>query len=92
MIIPGQTISYEKYRESLTHTPAPVLASQLPAVKIDFVGLAAYAKSRGVSVSDLTEEEKNQFIEGETVASLQEKVKKSIKNKSVKEWNQSSPI
>ena len=90
MIIHGQTISYDKYRESLTHTPAPVLASQLPAVKIDFVGLATYAKTKGVSVSELTEEEKNRFIEGETVSSLQEKVRKTIRSQSVKEWNRSS--
>ena len=58
----GQMLSSNKrYEESLKRMPAPVYASQLPKVKMNLAGLSRYARDKGVSVRDLSEEEKNQF-------------------------------
>ena len=40
---------------------SPVLFSQLPNVKMDLKGLSRYANNQGVTVAELTEEEKNKF-------------------------------
>lgn len=40
---------------------APIYASRLPKAKMDLAGLSRYARDKGVSVRDLSEEEKNQF-------------------------------
>ena len=87
MFISGQTINYEKYNSSLQNMPAPILASQIPNVKIDLPGLISYAHDKGVKVGDLTDEEKNRFLYGETVDSLQQIVQDSIKYNNVLEWN-----
>ena len=58
----GQMLSSNKrYEESLNRMSAPIFASQLPKVKMNLAGLSRYAKDKGVSVRDLTEEEKNRF-------------------------------
>lgn len=58
----GQMLnSNKRYEESLRRTPAPIYASQLPKVKMNLAGLSRYARDKGVSVRDLTEEEKKQF-------------------------------
>lgn len=58
----GQMLSSNKrYEESLNRMSAPIFASQLPKVKMNLAGLSRYAKDKGISVRDLTEEEKNQF-------------------------------
>ena len=58
----GQMLnSNKRYEESLNRMSAPVYASQLPKVKMNLAGLSRYARDKGVSVCDLTEEEKNQF-------------------------------
>ncbi len=58
----GQMLnSNKRYEESLKRMSAPVYASQLPKVKMNLAGLSRYARDKGVSVRDLTEEEKNQF-------------------------------
>ena len=51
----------QRYKESLSRMPAPVYASQLPKVNMNLAGLSRYARDKGVSVRDLTEEERNQF-------------------------------
>lgn len=58
----GQMLNYRRYKESLSHTPQPVLPGQLPDVKMDLAGLSRYAKQKGVSLYDLTEQEKRNFI------------------------------
>lgn len=68
MIMSGQTMSYStysirKYRESLLETPEPVPFDQLPNIKMDLAGLSRYARNKGVSVAELSEEEKNRFID-----------------------------
>ena len=58
----GQMLSSNKrYEESLNRMSTPIFASQLPKVKMNLAGLSRYAKDKGISVRDLTEEEKNQF-------------------------------
>ena len=89
MYTSGQTINYDKYIYALQNTPAPILCAQLPSVKIDMAGLIEYAHEKGVKVGDLSEEEKNRFIDGDIVQSLQGKLKLSIKYKSLAEWNSS---
>jgi len=79
-------MDYSKYMSELINTPAPILADQLPDTSIDFAGLMAYARSKGVKAGDLTDEEKNRFIK-DTVESLQKKVKMTIKYDNISEWN-----
>jgi hypothetical protein len=47
---------------SLKDMMGPVLPSQLPKIKMDLAGLSRYAKEKGISLSQLTEEEKRRFI------------------------------
>lgn len=54
----------KKYRESLATMPDPILLSQCPQIKLDLRGLMKYAKSKGKKVVELTDEEKNSFIQG----------------------------
>ena len=51
-----------RYRESLAHTPGPIMAKDIPNVRIDLRGLSAYARERGVQPIDLSEEEKKRFL------------------------------
>lgn len=51
----------EKYETSLQNTP--FFAEDIPSVKIDYKGLIAYAKKKGVNVCDLSDEEKQPFVE-----------------------------
>ena len=50
-------IYYEKYYEDIKNMPEPIQPSQLPQMKIDFKGMVAYAKERGVTLGDLPKEE-----------------------------------
>ena len=52
----------QRYNESLAQTPGPVLPKDLPRITVDYRGILAYAKQRGVEPADLTDEEKEQFI------------------------------
>ena len=51
-----------RYRESLANTPGPVMAKDIPDVRIDLRGLSAYARERGVQPVDLSEAEKKRFL------------------------------
>ena len=87
MYTSGQTINYEKYIEILNTMPAPILGSQLPKAQVDLAGLMDYARKKGVKAGSLSDEEKNLFIKGGTVASLQQELEDNIQYKSVAEWN-----
>ena len=50
------------YKKSITNTVRPIMPSELPNVKIDYAGLLSYAKSKGLKVVQLSENEKNKFI------------------------------
>lgn len=51
-----------KYKNSLKNTPKPILPSKLLKARIDLKGLMSYAKNKHISPSDLTEQEKKQFV------------------------------
>lgn len=59
MIMNGQKTKYEKYLESLELMKEPVV----PRAKLNMRGAILFAKEKGVSVEDLTQNEKNQFIQ-----------------------------
>ena len=88
MYTSGQKTNYDKYHRKLQQLSAPILEEQLPNVLIDYQAMLEYAREKGVRAADLTEEEKNRFISGETVKSLQEKVKDGSKYKNLEEWNE----
>ena len=50
------------YKNSLNTSVRPIMPSELPDVIIDYNGLRQYAREKGVSVVELTEEEKKRFI------------------------------
>lgn len=50
-----------RYKESLKHTPEPIMFSQIQE-KIDLRGIMQYAKKKGVAVHQLTEKEKKNFM------------------------------
>ena len=45
-------------------TIGPYSIKDIPVFKIDYRGITEYARSRGVSVVSLSDEEKNRFISG----------------------------
>lgn len=53
---------YERYFEQIRTMPEPVMVSELPKVKLNLKGIREYAKSKGVAIANLTEEEKSLFI------------------------------
>lgn len=53
---------YERYFEQIKTMPEPIMMSELPKVKLDLRGIREYAKSKGVAIASLTEEEKQLFI------------------------------
>lgn len=55
-------MDYEKYARILKCTPEPILEDQISKVEIDYKGLISYAHSKGVSVHELSDAEKNSFI------------------------------
>lgn len=57
----NQKINHERYLESLKNTPGPIPPSKLPKIKMDLQGLSNYAKSKGVSVNELSQEEIDRF-------------------------------
>ena len=52
----------KRYETFLKNMPKPVQPSQLSKVKMDLAGLSRYAKKKGVSLSQLTEEEKRRYL------------------------------
>lgn len=56
-------MNYSRYYEQLQKMPKPVFASQLPKVRVNLTEIFRYAKAKGISVSQLSEAEKEKFIE-----------------------------
>ena len=54
--------NFEKYNDQLKTMPDPIIASELPKVKLDLKGIRDYARSKGVSIASLSNEEKQLFI------------------------------
>ena len=88
MSITGQTINYKKYRALLKSMPAPIMPDQIPSgVKMNLSGLLAYAKEKGVQPGDLSDAEKNRFISGGQVETLQAAIQDSVQCRNLDEWN-----
>lgn len=51
----------QKYKDSLNNTSGPILMKDMPSVSIDYRGLLAYSKEKGVEPVCLTKEEKDSF-------------------------------
>lgn len=58
----GQMKNYKNYIESLKSTPGPWLYEDRPHIKMDLRGLVAYAHTKCVSVSELSDDEKQKFV------------------------------
>lgn len=54
--------NYEKYNEQLKTMPDPIMASELPKVKLNLKGIRDYARDKGVSIASLSDEEKRLFM------------------------------
>ena len=52
----------KRYKSSLKNTPGPVPTSQVPRVRIDYKRLLSYAKEKGVTPAELSQEEKMRFV------------------------------
>lgn len=61
----GQTqnynFDYKKYLKSLEETGEPILFEDMPPIRCDMRGISDYAKNKGVTVPELSEEEKEKF-------------------------------
>ena len=56
-------MNYKRYAESLSRTPEPILLKDIPGIKCNVREMIAYAKKKGVSTMELTEEERLSFCE-----------------------------
>ena len=54
--------NYEEYYKQLETMPDPIMASELPKVKLNLKGIRDYARKKGVSISSLSDVEKQLFI------------------------------
>lgn len=65
MIINGQMrkFDYARYYKQLEAMPEPIMASELPKVKLNLKGIRQYAREKGVSIASLADAEKKLFIE-----------------------------
>lgn len=54
---------YAKYYKQLETMPEPIMASELPKVKLNLKGVRQYAREKGVPIASLTDAEKKLFIE-----------------------------
>ena len=54
--------NYEEYYKQLETMPDPIMASELPKVKLNLKGIRDYAQKKGVSISSLSDAEKQLFI------------------------------
>ena len=54
--------NYEEYYKQLETMPDPIMASELPKVKLNLKGIRDYARKKGVSISSLSDAEKQLFI------------------------------
>lgn len=54
---------YARYYKQLETMPEPIMASELPKVKLNLKGIRQYVREKGVSIASLTDAEKKLFIE-----------------------------
>lgn len=65
MIMSGlmRKFNYEQYYKQLETMPEPIMASELPKVKLNLKGIRDYAQKKGVSIASLSDAEKQLFIQ-----------------------------
>ena len=65
MIMNGQMRKYNfsQYYKQLETMSEPIMASELPKVKLNLRGIRDYAKKKGVSISSLSDTEKEMFMQ-----------------------------
>lgn len=51
------------YNQQMKEMPEPIMASELPKVKLDLHGIQEYARKKGVTIADLSKTEKVMFID-----------------------------
>ena len=51
----------QRYKESLSETPGPILMKDMPSISIDYRGLLAYSKDKGIEPAALSKREKDSF-------------------------------
>lgn len=54
--------NYAEYYKQLEAMPEPIMASELPKVKLNLRGIRDFAKEKGVSIASLSDAEKKLFI------------------------------
>ena len=54
--------NYAEYHKQLECMPEPIMASELPKVKLNLKGIREYAREKGVSIASLSDAEKQLFI------------------------------
>lgn len=62
---PARKFDHERYFAQIETMSEPVIKSEIPKVKLDLRGIREYAKSKGVAIASLTEEEKQLFVSKE---------------------------
>lgn len=55
-------INNKRYQESLDKMEQPINPSHLPEIKMDLAGMSHYAKEKGCSLYQLSEEERIRFL------------------------------
>ena len=59
---PMRKFNYEEYYKQLEIMPDPIMANELPKVKLNLKGIRDYARKKGVSIASLSDAEKQLFI------------------------------
>lgn len=54
---------YDRYYKQLESMQEPIMASELPKVKLNLKGVRQYTREKGVSIASLTDAEKKLFME-----------------------------
>lgn len=54
--------NYDEYYKQLDIMPEPIMASELPKVKLNLREIRDYARKKGVSIASLSNAEKQLFI------------------------------
>ncbi|MBR2402172.1 MAG: hypothetical protein IKB01_05285 [Lachnospiraceae bacterium] len=54
---------FTEYYKQLETMSEPIMASELPKVKLNLRGIRDYAKKKGVSISSLSDAEKEMFMQ-----------------------------
>lgn len=55
--------NYNEYYKQLETMPDPIMASELPKIKLNLKGIRDYAKKKGVPIASLSDAEKQLFME-----------------------------